>query len=259
VINVSGHRLGTAEIESALVADPKVAEAAVVGYPHEIKGQGIYCFVTLKADTELTASLEPELRNWVRREIGPFASPDVIQFAPGLPKTRSGKIMRRILRKVAEGDIANLGDTSTLADPSVVDDLVRNRADDGAPDVITVGAAKIDADEVERALEGHDDVAEAAAVGAADGVHAFVVVAAGSKASDILEADLKGLVRREIGALAAPQKVTFLSALPRAKSGALARRILRKVAAGDLGNLGDPSGLADPAVLDELLKDPASA
>ncbi|HEY2753482.1 acetate--CoA ligase [Phenylobacterium sp.] len=128
VINVSGHRLGTAEIESALVADPKVAEAAVVGYPHEIKGQGIYCFVTLKSDVQPSAALEPELRDWVRREIGPFASPDVIQFAPGLPKTRSGKIMRRILRKVAEGDIANLGDTSTLADPSVVDDLVRNRA-----------------------------------------------------------------------------------------------------------------------------------
>jgi acetyl-CoA synthetase len=128
VINVSGHRLGTAEIESALVADPKVAEAAVVGYPHEIKGQGIYCFVTLKADVQPSAALERELCDWVRREIGPFASPDVIQFAPGLPKTRSGKIMRRILRKVAEGDIANLGDTSTLADPSVVDDLVRNRA-----------------------------------------------------------------------------------------------------------------------------------
>jgi acetyl-CoA synthetase len=126
VINVSGHRLGTAEIESALVADPKVAEAAVVGYPHEIKGQGIYCFVTLKADVEITASLEPELRNWVRREIGPFASPDVIQFAPGLPKTRSGKIMRRILRKIAEGDTSSLGDTSTLADPSVVDDLIKN-------------------------------------------------------------------------------------------------------------------------------------
>jgi acetyl-CoA synthetase len=194
----------------------------------------------------------------VRREIGPFASPDVIQFAPGLPKTRSGKIMRRILRKVAEGDIANLGDTSTLADPSVVDDLVRNRADDGAPDIITVGAAKIDADEVERVLESHDGVAEAACVGAADGLHVFVVVAADAKASDILEADLKGLIRREIGALAVPQQVRFLSALPRAKSGALVRRILRKVAAGDLANLGDPSMLADPSVLDELLKTPAS-
>ena len=259
VINVSGHRLGTAEIESALVADPKVAEAAVVGYPHEIKGQGIYCFVTLKADVEVTASLEPELRNWVRREIGPFAAPDVIQFAPGLPKTRSGKIMRRILRKVAEGDIANLGDTSTLADPGVVDDLVRNRAEDGAADILTVGGVRLDAGEIERVLEGHDDVAEAACVGAADGVHAYVVVADGARASDILEADLKGLVRREIGPAAAPVEVRFLSGLPRAKSGSVARRILRKVAAGDLGNLGDPASLVDPAVLDELLKSPASA
>jgi acetyl-CoA synthetase len=259
VINVSGHRLGTAEIESALVADPKVAEAAVVGYPHEIKGQGIYCFVTLKADTELTASLEPELKNWVRREIGPFASPDVIQFAPGLPKTRSGKIMRRILRKVAEGDIANLGDTSTLADPGVVDDLVRNRADDGAPEIITLATGKIDAGEIERTLESHDDVAEAACVGAADGVHAFIVAAPGARVTDVLEADLKGLVRRELGATAVPQSVRFLSALPRAKSGTVARRILRKVAAGDLANLGDPSTLADPKVLEELLKAPASA
>jgi acetyl-CoA synthetase len=259
VINVSGHRLGTAEIESALVADSKVAEAAVVGYPHEIKGQGIYCFVTLKAGVEITASLEPELRNWVRREIGPFASPDVIQFAPGLPKTRSGKIMRRILRKVAEGDIANLGDTSTLADPGVVDDLVRNRAEDGAPDIIELASGKIDADEVERVLESHDSVAEAACVGAAHGVHAFVVVAPDARASDVLEADLKGLVRRDIGPAAVPQSVRFLSALPRSKSGTVARRILRKVAAGDLTNLGDPAALADPSVLDELLKTPASA
>ena len=259
VINVSGHRLGTAEIESALVADPKVAEAAVVGYPHELKGQGIYCFVTLKAGVEITASLEPELRKWVRREIGPFASPDVIQFAPGLPKTRSGKIMRRILRKVAEGDIANLGDTSTLADPSVVDDLVRNRADDGAPDIIELAAGKVDADEIERLLESHDDVAEAACVGTAGEVHAFVVVTAGSRATDVLEADLKGLVRRDIGPAAAPRSVRFLSALPRGKSGSVARRLLRKVAAGDLSALGDPGALADPAVLDELLKTPASA
>ncbi len=259
VINVSGHRLGTAEIESALVADPKVAEAAVVGYPHEIKGQGIYCFVTLKADVEVTASLEPELRNFVRREIGPFAAPDVIQFAPGLPKTRSGKIMRRILRKVAEGDIANLGDTSTLADPSVVDDLVRNRAEDGGADILTVAGVRLDAGEIERVLEGHDDVAEAACVGAADGIHAYLVVAQGSKASDILEADLKGLVRREIGPAAAPVEVRFLSALPRAKGGGVVRRMLRKVAANDLTNLGDPAQLVEPAVLDELLKSPASA
>jgi acetyl-CoA synthetase len=128
VINVSGHRLGTAEVESALVEHPSVAEAAVVGYPHEIKGQGIYCYVTLNADVEPSDILEAELKGWVRREIGPIAAPDVIQFAPGLPKTRSGKIMRRILRKIAEDDIDHLGDTSTLADPAVVDDLVKNRA-----------------------------------------------------------------------------------------------------------------------------------
>ena len=127
VINVAGHRLGTAEIESALVAHPKVAEAAVVGYPHDIKGQGIYAYVTLKADQTPSEALRAELVKWVRVEIGPFAAPDVIQWAPALPKTRSGKIMRRILRKVAEGDISNLGDTTTLADPSAVDDLVRNR------------------------------------------------------------------------------------------------------------------------------------
>ena len=128
VINVSGHRLGTAEIESALVAHTAVAEAAVVGYPHDIKGQGIYAYVTLKADQTPTEALRGELIKWVRHEIGPFAAPDLIQWAPGLPKTRSGKIMRRILRKVAEGDVGNLGDTSTLADPGVVADLVENRA-----------------------------------------------------------------------------------------------------------------------------------
>ena len=127
VINVSGHRMGTAEVESALVAHPKVAEAAVVGYPHEIKGQGIYCYVTLMSGEEPSDELRVELRNWVRKEIGPIASPDLLQWAPGLPKTRSGKIMRRILRKVAEDDFATLGDTSTLADPSVVDDLIENR------------------------------------------------------------------------------------------------------------------------------------
>ena len=125
VLNVSGHRMGTAEVESALVAHHSVAEAAVVGYPHDIKGQGIYCYVTLVAGAEPTEALKTELRNWVRREIGPIASPDIIQWAPGLPKTRSGKIMRRILRKIAERDVSNLGDTSTLADPSVVADLVK--------------------------------------------------------------------------------------------------------------------------------------
>ena len=128
VINVSGHRMGTAEVESALVAHEKVAEAAVVGFPHDIKGQGIYCYVTLMNGQEPSDELRTELRNWVRSEIGPIASPDVIQWAPGLPKTRSGKIMRRILRKIAENDFGALGDTSTLADPSVVDDLIENRA-----------------------------------------------------------------------------------------------------------------------------------
>jgi acetyl-CoA synthetase len=127
VLNVSGHRMGTAEVESALVAHPKVSEAAVVGYPHDIKGQGIYCYVTLMAGEEPSEGLRKELRDWVRSEIGPIASPDLIQFAPGLPKTRSGKIMRRILRKIAEDDFSNLGDTSTLADPTVVDNLVDNR------------------------------------------------------------------------------------------------------------------------------------
>ena len=128
VLNVSGHRLGTAEVESALVSHPKVSEAAVVGYPHSIKGQGIYAYVTLMAGENGTDELKKELVQWVRKEIGPIASPDLIQFAPGLPKTRSGKIMRRILRKIAEDDFGNLGDTTTLADPAVVDDLVQNRA-----------------------------------------------------------------------------------------------------------------------------------
>jgi len=127
VINVSGHRMGTAEVESALVSHAKVAESAVVGYPHDIKGQGIYAYVTLNAGEEPTDELRSELVRWVRTEIGPIASPDVIQWAPGLPKTRSGKIMRRILRKIAENDFGNLGDTSTLAEPQVVDDLVANR------------------------------------------------------------------------------------------------------------------------------------
>ncbi len=127
VLNVSGHRMGTAEVESALVAHKDVAEAAVVGCPHEIKGQGIYAYVTLMEGVETSDELLAELRQWVRKEIGPIATPDFIQWAPGLPKTRSGKIMRRILRKVAENDYGNLGDTSTLADPGVVDDLVVNR------------------------------------------------------------------------------------------------------------------------------------
>ncbi len=127
VINVSGHRMGTAEVESALVAHAKVAEAAVVGYPHDIKGQGIYAYVTLMGGEEPSDDLRKELENWVRAEIGPIAKPDLIQWAPGLPKTRSGKIMRRILRKIAEDDFGSLGDTSTLADPTVVDELIENR------------------------------------------------------------------------------------------------------------------------------------
>ncbi|MCJ2059155.1 acetate--CoA ligase [Methylobacterium sp. J-048] len=127
VINVSGHRMGTAEVESSLVAHPKVAEAAVVGYPHNVKGQGIYAYVTLNDGEEGDDALRKELVTWVRKDIGPIASPDLIQFAPGLPKTRSGKIMRRILRKIAEDDFGSLGDTSTLAEPAVVDDLIENR------------------------------------------------------------------------------------------------------------------------------------
>jgi acetyl-CoA synthetase len=127
VINVAGHRLGTAEIESALVAHPKVAEAAVVGYPHDIKGQGIYAYVTLRADEQPNEALRAELVQWVRNEISAIAAPDLLQWAPSLPKTRSGKIMRRILRKIAEDQPSQLGDVSTLADPTVVDDLVGNR------------------------------------------------------------------------------------------------------------------------------------
>jgi len=127
VIIVSGHNLGTAEIENAFVAHPKVAEAAVVGYPHDIKGNGLYCYVTLNAGEKPSGELDRDLKLWVRRQIGPIAKPDLIQFTPSLPKTRSGKIMRRILRKIAANEHDELGDTTTLADPSVVDSLVENR------------------------------------------------------------------------------------------------------------------------------------
>ena len=127
VLNVSGHRLGTAEIESALVLHPKVAEAAVVGFDHPIKGQGIYAFVTLMIEESFSDDLNNELKQFVAKEIGAIAKPDLIQNAPGLPKTRSGKIMRRILRKIAENDLSNLGDTTTLADPSVVKSLINNK------------------------------------------------------------------------------------------------------------------------------------
>jgi acetyl-CoA synthetase len=128
VLNISGHRMGTAEVESALVLHESVAEAAVVGFPHDIKGQGIYAYVTLVKGAEPSDDLRKELVTLVRSEIGPIATPDVIQWAPGLPKTRSGKIMRRILRKIAANELDNLGDTTTLADPSVVEDLIENRA-----------------------------------------------------------------------------------------------------------------------------------
>ena len=131
VINVSGHRMGTAEVESALVLHPAVTEAAVVGYPHDINGQGIYAYVTLMSDLSPSDDLRAELIGHVRKEIGAIASPDILQWAPGLPKTRSGKIMRRILRKVAANELDNLGDTSTLADPGVVDELIGNRVNTG--------------------------------------------------------------------------------------------------------------------------------
>jgi acetyl-CoA synthetase len=127
VINVSGHRMGTAEVESALVSHPKVAEAAVVGFPHDIKGQGIYGYVTLNAGETSDINVKEDLIKWVRKEIGPIASPDLIQFSPNLPKTRSGKIMRRILRKIAANDYEDLGDISTLAEPGVVNDLIKNK------------------------------------------------------------------------------------------------------------------------------------
>jgi acetyl-CoA synthetase len=264
VINVSGHRLGTAEIESALVGHEGVAEAAVVGYPHDIKGQGIYCFVTLKADMTPSDALQADLRAWVRHEIGPFAAPDVIQFAPGLPKTRSGKIMRRILRKIAEDDLANLGDTSTLADPSVVDDLVNNRAARRGDEQITVGGQRLSAPDIEAQLRARDDVIDAAVVGVGkpggeEALHAFVVLEPDVAATDVLQADIKGFLRRQVGPQAAPQAVQFVHGLPRAKSGELARAILRRIAEGDVKDLGDTSALADPSVLDELVGQRAPA
>jgi acetyl-CoA synthetase len=248
VINVSGHRLGTAEIESALVGHHDVAEAAVVGYPHDIKGQGIYCYVTLKVGVEATEALQADLRAWVRHEIGPFAAPDVIQFAPGLPKTRSGKIMRRILRKIAEDDLSNLGDTSTLADPAVVDDLVKNRAARRGDDEVVVGGQRLSCAELEATLAKHDYVAEAAVVGVPDRAKgevlwAFVTPDAGIEATDILAADLKGYLRREAGDAAVPAAVVF-GALPKTPAGEVVRPVLRRIA--ETGDAGDAAGLADP-------------
>ncbi|MDB5419255.1 MAG: acs [Phenylobacterium sp.] len=264
VINVSGHRLGTAEIESALVGHPAVAEAAVVGYPHEIKGQGIYCFVTLKADVTPSDTLMADLRGWVRREIGPFAAPDVIQFAPGLPKTRSGKIMRRILRKIAEDDLSNLGDTSTLADPAVVDDLVKNRAARRGDEQIVVGGQKLFAPDLEAVLRAHDAIADAAVVGVAraggdETIHAFVKLEPDVTATDVLQADIKGWMRREVGPHAVPEVVQFAADLPKSRSGEIVRPLLRKIAEGQLKALGDLSALADPSVVDDLVKNHAPA
>jgi acetyl-CoA synthetase len=264
VINVSGHRLGTAEIESALVGHETVAEAAVVGYPHEIKGQGIYCFVTLKADAPASDALMADLRGWVRHEIGPFAAPDVIQFAPGLPKTRSGKIMRRILRKIAEDDLANLGDISTLADPAVVDDLVKNRAARRGEEHLVVGGEKLNAPDLEAALRAHDAVADAAVVGVArpdgdEAIHAFVKLEPDVTPTDVLQADIKGWMRREVGPHAAPAVVQFVSGLPKSRSGEIVRSLLRKIAEGDTKSLGDLSALADPSVVEDLVKNRATA
>jgi acetyl-CoA synthetase len=263
VINVSGHRLGTAEIESALVGHDNVAEAAVVGYPHDIKGQGIYCFVTLKADVTPSDALAADLRGWVRREIGPFAAPDVIQFAPGLPKTRSGKIMRRILRKIAEDDLANLGDTSTLADPAVVEDLLKNRAVRRGEEHIVIGGQTLQAPDLEAALRTHDAIVDAAVVavgkpGADDEIHAFVQLEPDVTPTDVLQADIKGRMRRQVGPQAAPAVVQFVPGIPRAKSGEVARTLLRRVAEGEK-DLGDTSALADPSLIAALVKDRAPA
>jgi acetyl-CoA synthetase len=266
VINVSGHRLGTAEIESALVGHEAVAEAAVVGYPHEIKGQGIYCFVTLKADQQPSDALMAELRGWVRHEIGPFAAPDIIQFAPGLPKTRSGKIMRRILRKIAEDDLSNLGDTSTLADPAVVEDLVHNRAARRGDEQIRIGGQTLSAPDLEAALRAHAAIADAAVVGVPTGggdeaIHAFVKLEPDIAASDVLQADIKAWMRREAGPNATPAVVQFARGLPKTRSGELVRALLRRIAEGDVKDFGDVSQLADPSVLHDLVQNrtPAEA
>jgi acetyl-CoA synthetase len=264
VINVSGHRLGTAEIESALVGHDSVAEAAVVGYPHEIKGQGIYCYVTLKSDREPSDALMADLRGWVRHEIGPFAAPDVIQFAPGLPKTRSGKIMRRILRKIAEDDLSNLGDTSTLADPSVVEDLVRNRAARRGEEQIRVAGQTLQAPDLEAALRAHSAIADAAVVGVPskggdEAIHAFVKLEPEVAATDVLQADIKGWMRREVGPNAVPAVVQFARGLPKTRSGELVRSMLRKIAEGDVKDFGDVSNLADATVIPDLVRNRAPA
>jgi acetyl-CoA synthetase len=261
VINVSGHRLGTAEIESALVEHPSVAEAAVVGYPHDIKGQGIYGYVTLKVGVEPSEALQADLRGFVRREIGPFAAPDVLQFAPGLPKTRSGKIMRRILRKIAEDDLSNLGDISTLADPAVVDDLVRNRAAKRTDDHVVSDGQLLSCAEIEAKLLDHSAIADAAVVGVPDPsrgevLWAFVTPEPDIAPTDVLAADIKGYLRREVGPHAVPQAVLF-GPLPRTAAGEVVRPVMQRIAAG--GQAGDVSGLADPAVAAHFEKARAAA
>ena len=256
VINVSGHRLGTAEIESALDGHEAVAEAAVVGFPHDIKGQGVYAFVTLNHDQQPSETLEADLKGWVRKEIGPFAAPDVLQFAPGLPKTRSGKIMRRILRKVAEDDLSNLGDISTLAEPSVVDDLVKNRLA-RRDDVIHLGGRSVPSADIEAVLRNHPAGADAVAVGVAaddggEAIWAFVTLQPDEPATDVLQADLKGWIRREIGAHAAPRAIQIAPDLPRARSGEVVRAMLRRIAAGE--PVGDVSRLADPTLPETLVR-----
>jgi acetyl-CoA synthetase len=226
----------------------------VVGYTHDIKGQGIYCYVTLKVGVQPTEALQADLRGWVRREIGPFAAPDVIQFAPGLPKTRSGKIMRRILRKIAEDDVSNLGDISTLADPGVVDDLVENRAARRGDDEVVVAGQRLSCAELEATLVKHAQVAEAAVIGVpdptrGDALWAFVTPDAGILASDILAADLKGYLRREMGDAAVPAAIVF-GALPKTPAGEVVRPVLRRIA--ETGDAGDASGLADPAAAKAL-------
>jgi acetyl-CoA synthetase len=205
-----------------------------------------------------------ELRGWVRHEIGPFAAPDVIQFAPGLPKTRSGKIMRRILRKIAEDDLSNLGDTSTLADPAVVEDLVHNRAARRGEEQIRIGGQTLSAPDLEAVLRAHAAIADAGVVGvpAAGGdelIHAFVRLEPDIAPSDVLQADIKAWMRREAGPNAAPAVVQFAHGLPKTRSGELVRALLRRIAMGDVKDFGDVSQLADPSVLHDLVQNRAPA
>jgi acetyl-CoA synthetase len=211
--------------------------------------------VTLKVGVEPTDTLKTQLRAWVRQEIGPFAAPDLIQFAPGLPKTRSGKIMRRILRKIAEDDLGSLGDTSTLADPAVVDDLVKNRAARRHDDDVVIDGATVSVNDVEATLICHPAVSEAAVVpfqepGKGLALWAFVTLEAGEAATDVLGADLKGFIRREMSPQAAPRVVQFATALPKTRAGDLVRPVLRRIAeSGEPGDLGDVADAASAQAL----------